>query len=262
MRGLLYNLPCVSIGDTLSLRPGIVDVWYFFYARFSTADLTAAHGALLSPSECQRCARFQFERHRRQFIAARALVRCVLSRYARVNPTDWRFNADALGKPCVDFPVVTPTLHFNLAHTQDLVVCAVSAAHNRVGVDAERIDGIAERIEIAAQFFSDSEVATLRALTSREQPQLFFEYWTLKESYLKALGLGLAVELNCFSFVFDGDAVHITDERQSPDYSRHWQFASLHASPIHQVAVAVDTGGGEASFRSIHLVPLREARTI
>ncbi|MBR0725550.1 hypothetical protein JQ612_13505 [Bradyrhizobium manausense] len=91
----------------------------------------------MSIDERSRHDRFLFEPDRRTFLAKRALLRIVLSRYASVSPDAWRFAAAAPGKPYVAAPVVRPALYFNLSNTPGLVVCAVSVAHSQVSVDAE-----------------------------------------------------------------------------------------------------------------------------
>src|SRR6185436_18685723 len=95
---------------------------------------------------------------------------------------------------------VEPRLHFNLTNTRGLVACAVSVAHAEVGVDAEALDRSGETVAIADRYFSTEEVRALRALPESAQRQRFFAYWTLKESYIKARGLGLRLPLDQFSF--------------------------------------------------------------
>jgi phosphopantetheinyl transferase len=93
---------------------------------------------LMTPEEHERYRRFRFERDRRMFLATRALVRTVLTRYATtVAPGDWRFAAGEHGKPRIAGPAVEPAIHFNLSNTPGLVVCAISIAHEVLGVDAE-----------------------------------------------------------------------------------------------------------------------------
>lgn len=257
MRGSLYELPKVSISETLRLTPGIVDLWYFFSDKFKDPEQFASYNALMSPDERKRCAQLRFDRDRYTFAATRALVRSVLSNYSSVAPADWRFTSRFLGKPQISSPAGKPNLHFNLSHSSNLVVCAVSVAHERVGVDAERVDETIEVMEVAARHFSPFEVAALQRLPNCKQRKLFFEYWTLKESYLKACGIGLTSPLDRFSFVLDRQAVGIVFQDGPQDESRRWHFALLSADPYYQVAISVDTGGTGASFRAAHHVPLK-----
>jgi 4'-phosphopantetheinyl transferase len=247
----------VSIAETLAFGAGIVDLWYYFYEGVGNADLLAAHEALMTPDERERHRSFHFERDRRLFLAARALLRTVLSSYATVAPTDWVFAAGKHGKLRVAYPAVTPRLHFNLANTPGLVVCVVSVAHESVGVDAERTDREAETVGLAERYFSPLEVRALRALPDTEQPRRFFAYWTLKESYIKARGLGLALPLDRFSFFLDEGAISIAFDPGLADDPARWCFTLLDAPPRHMIAVGADTGGAALSLRAAHVVPLR-----
>ncbi len=238
------------------MRPGIVDLWYYYYEDVEDEELLAAHDALMTSDERERHGRFIFDKDRRLFLATRALVRTVLSNYAAVAPADWRFAAGEHGKPYIDSPAVNPSLHFNLANTRGLVVCAVSVAHDTIGVDAERIDRMAETLKIADRYFCPSELRTIQAFPAAEQPRSFFDHWTLKESYIKARGEGLAIPLDQFSFrIGDEIAIHF-DQRLADDASR-WRFALLDTTTQHVIAVGVNTGGHALSLSATQVVPLQ-----
>ena len=132
-----------------------------------------------------RLERFHRDPDQLLFLATRVLVRTVLSRYAPVAPADWRFAADEYGRPHV-VGDGQPRLSFNLSNTSRLVVCAV-AQDTDVGVDAERVRPRTP-LDIADRFFAPREAAALSALPTDEQLARFYDYWTLKESYIKARG--------------------------------------------------------------------------
>jgi 4'-phosphopantetheinyl transferase len=251
------STPPLCIAETLDCSRGIVDLWYYFYELIDDVELLAAQEALMPSEERERHHSLHFDRDRRLFLATRTLVRTVLSNYARVEPSEWRFEAGRHGKPRIVRPTVTPPLFFNLANTYGLVVCAVSVAYERIGVDVERVDCKAEILEIANRYFSASEVGALRELSGSEQVRRFFAYWTLKESYIKARGIGLALPLDQFSFVVDNDPIGVTFDNESPDDATRWRFALLDAPPQHVIAIGADTGGAALSLRSSQFLPLR-----
>ncbi len=90
-------------------------------------------------------------------------------------------------------------IHFNISHSGDWVVCALSA--REVGIDVEKIRDL--DFNIARRFFSVEEVKQLFAMPKELQLNYFFDLWTLKESYLKALGTGLTKPLSSFIVKFD-----------------------------------------------------------
>lgn len=206
--------------------------------------LFARWSELLSPEERARVEACHFERTRTEQLVARALVRTTLSRYADVDPRDWTFRANTWGRPEIDRPEGAPPLRFNLAHTDGLVVCAVALARD-VGVDVEDTARERPTLEIAADFFAPREVLALRTLPPSEQRERFFDYWTLKEAYIKARGMGLAIPLDQFSFTLDASGpVRIAFAPELDDEPASWQFERLRPSARHQVAIAVRRGRG------------------
>lgn len=254
----LRELPPVAVAETLTGRPGIVDLFCFFYDEQADVVPFDSYFSLMTDEERARHDRYYFARDRRLFLATRALVRTVLSRYVAVPPTSWRFAAGERGKPYIVGPAYTagPRLHFNLSNTHGLVVCAVSVAHADLGVDAEGLDRGGETVNIAEHYFSPGEVKALRALPSDDQQLRFFTYWTLKESYIKARGLGLALPLDQFSFVLaEGAGIGISFAPQLVDNPSDWQFALIDAPPRHLMAVGVRSDGTPLSLRASCVIP-------
>lgn len=245
-----------SLSDIDAIEPGRVDLWCYFPELNSDPELLSAQASLMASDEHERCARFAFERDRRQFIATRALVRAVLSSYFPIAPSDWRFSLAKHGKPSVAYPSLAPGIHFNLAHTLGLVVCAVSFVHESVGVDAEIITADRDIVSLAERYFSASEIHALRACPSSKQSGRFFAYWTLKESYAKARGDGLRLALDRSSFHFQEDAIQIVTEPSLADDDRSWRFALVQGSQNHLIAVAVKTDGPPLRLRIRQAVPL------
>ena len=102
------------------------------------------------------------------------------------------FSADENQKPYLKND---KNFHFNCAHSGQWVVCAVDDAP--VGVDIERVKSV--DFDIANRFFSDEEYTTLMNVHKSERTAHFFRFWTLKESYLKAIGKGLRQSLGSFT---------------------------------------------------------------
>jgi 4'-phosphopantetheinyl transferase len=214
-----------------------------------------AYLALLSPEERDRMARLVFERDRRRFLLTRALVRTMLSRYAGVAPAEWTFIANVHGRPeILDRPQDVPDLRFNLSHTEGLIACAVTIGRE-VGVDVEHIQRRLTR-DVAGRFFAPSEVNHLKALAEDEQARAFFDYWTLKEAYIKARGFGLALPLADFAFTLSPPAPpQIAFEPALEDDPATWQFAQDWPTPVHRLALAVRREGHDLPVRIRTVVP-------
>lgn len=203
-------------------------------------SLLARYDALLTEDERRKRDRLRFDWGRHQCLVTRALVRTVLSRYAPVDPARWRFVTNEHGRPAIAEPASAASLRFNLSHTRGLVVCLV-AREREVGVDVEDRERDGKLLDVADRYFSPGEVAALRALPSREQLDRFFVYWTLKESYIKARGMGLAIPLSHFSFEVDepGRGIRISFDPRLPDDPSRWQFTILSYGRRHAIAASV-----------------------
>jgi 4'-phosphopantetheinyl transferase len=205
-----------------------------------TEDTLQAAVALLSDEERSRCQRFHFEHDRHEFALAHALLRTTLATFTDVAPQDWRFESDSHGKPAVAPGVTSAPPSFNLSHSHGLVACAV-VVHGDVGIDVESVTRATDWHGILPRYFSAAEVTQIDRLPVTEQAGRFFELWTLKEAFAKALGVGLSQSLDATSFDLGATAAIACS---LPDGVRAdaWQFALYEPAPDHRIAVAVSDG--------------------
>lgn len=246
----------------LDLPRDEVHLYYALEDQIREPAVLAAYDALLTPEERARKQRYYFEKNRHEFLITRALVRSVLSRYAPVRPADWTFSANAHGCPAVATPAGTG-LRFNLSNTRGLVCCLV-ARDRDIGVDVEDTERDGETVAIADRFFSPSEVDELRAQPEERRRARFFDYWTLKEAYIKARGMGLAIPLDHFSFLLaEGQPIGIAFDPRLEDDPAVWQFAQLRPTASHLISLALRRGG-EADLRIIvrRVTPLLPAADV
>jgi 4'-phosphopantetheinyl transferase len=260
----LDSLPDIRASGGCALGPGEVHLWYVRHESIQDPRLLAAYQALMTAAERERHDRFVFAKDRHQFLVTRALVRTTLSRYAQIAPADWRFVCNKYGKPRIE-PVKTPGhepdtwhgLSFNLSNTHGVIACAVTSGCDELGVDVEDTSRPGETLEIADRFFSPVEVKALRALPAARQRQRFFAYWTLKEAYIKARGMGLSIPLDQFSFHLDGDkGIGVSFDPRLGDDPGQWQFELFRASECHLMALALRRGGAGLAVRAASCVPL------
>lgn len=211
--------------------------------------------SILAADEVTRCDRFWQESDRARFLIARALVRTMLSHYVPVPPHAWRLRIETHGRPEIDnLPPGAPDLRFNLSHTDGLVACAVTVGRD-LGVDVEYVHRALTH-DVAERFFSAQEVVDLRALPKDDQPVVFFDYWTLKEAYIKARGLGLALPLGQFTFHRPpGRAPHISFAPELHDDPGSWQFAQFWPTRDHRMAVAVRRVGEDLPIEVTPVIP-------
>lgn len=174
-----------------------IHLWQVNPDKITQAELLNKYKDLLSEDENKKQQRYKFSRDRHDALITRAFVRDLLSYYADIAPSDWRFEKGEKDKPEILNPPLP--LRFNLSHTKGLIICAVTLEDD-IGCDVEDTTRSNDVLAIANRYFSATETKELFSLPKEQQRNRFFDYWTLKESYIKAWGLGLAIPLKDFSF--------------------------------------------------------------
>ena len=227
--------------STLSLGYDEIHLWFSFYNEISDEQLLAGYRSLITEEECLQERRFYFARDRHRYLVTRAMVRTVLSRYASVHPRAWRFSPNAYGRPEItNVEHNGAGLSFNISHTNSLIILGVTK-HRALGVDVENLVTRNVSLEIATHYFSPEEVAALARTSGCQQKHRFFEYWTFKEAYIKARGMGLSLPLNKFAFHFPQEhRVALTIHPDLKDHSARWQLWQFRPSPEYLVAVCAE----------------------
>lgn len=244
------------------LEPARIELWCAFLADLDAEGLWGRYPGLLTAAERARQQRLRFAADRRRDMAARVLVRTVLSRYAPVAPAAWVFGADAHGRPRIAAPQPAARLEFNIAHSGDLVVVGVAPA-NPLGVDAEHLARGTDTTRLE-RYFSPPEIEQLRALPAQARRLRFFELWTLKESYLKARGVGLRLPLHALTFEFPAaGAVRLSLAAGIPDDACRWALAQFRLRDEYLLAVCAERVGPEPLQLVVHeVVPLGSQRRL
>jgi 4'-phosphopantetheinyl transferase len=223
----------------LKLQSKQVHLWFLSSGDRVLASLCQDANHLISQEELARSQMFLTRQARDSYLTSRAFLRSILSQYIDVSPQSLKFHANAYGKLEIASPAPVKSLRFNLANTDGLVTCAVGLDRD-IGVDAEVINDAVDSQQIAERFFAPAEVAALRKLAPDERQYRFFEFWTLKESFTKALGLGLSVPLNRFAFVIDRKGpIEILFGPSCVDDPRNWHFSLLQPVKGYLIAVAL-----------------------
>ncbi|HEX8611515.1 MAG TPA: 4'-phosphopantetheinyl transferase superfamily protein [Telluria sp.] len=240
---------------SLPLSAGHIDIWLVFYQQITDPALLSSLLALLNEPERAQQLRFHFADDRLRYLATRALVRTVLSRYAPLAPVDWAFTPNEYGRPGIaNDHAQARSLSFNLSHTRGLIAMAVTRDRT-LGVDVENLTTRQVSGGIAEHFFSPAEVAELATVPEDRRQDRFFEYWTFKEAYIKARGMGLSIPLDRFSFHFpDERQVRLSIEPDLGDDAERWRFWQFRPGPGYLLALCAERLDGAEPLLTVRTV--------
>lgn len=146
-----------------------------------------------------------------QTVAGELLARYSVGQYLGKPDLEIKLRFGEKGKPYVQNP---ENIHFNISHSGHYIVCAV--ARNEIGIDVERIRKV--NLRIAERFFSSDEIRDLMEFDETRRMQYFITLWTIKESYLKAVGRGLTQHLNSFTIIKKGDSYTLTGNPEAEGF--------------------------------------------
>jgi len=155
---------------------------------------------LLSEDERDKLIRFNFIQDRHRFIICHGAVRRILSKYLDFDPNKIKFDNNQFGKPILRDEMGGIGIQFNLTHSEDRAVFALTPLRN-IGIDIELVHPFTDYEKLAATYFSREEVAYLGSLDGTSKLNAFYKLWTRKEAFLKAIGKGLSFPLNDFSML-------------------------------------------------------------
>jgi 4'-phosphopantetheinyl transferase len=247
----------------LDLERGQIHLWMAFFDEIRDEGLLQRYDRLLAPEEREQRRRFHFEIDQHRYLITRALVRSVLSRYATVEPQEWTFAANAYGKPAIaKADRSAQHINFNISHTNSLILLGMTS-DGALGVDVENYRAREAPLNIANQFFAPEELRELQALPRAQQHDRFFECWTLKESYIKALGMGLSIPLGWFSFCFPGEGtLRVSMRPELNDSPSRWRFWQFRSAASYLAAVCAEAAEASQQLVARKVVPLLREEVI
>lgn len=186
----------------------------------------------LPAESLERAGRFVQEEDRLRCAGAELLKRAILSGCSGLPARDLSFREGPWGKPLL---CNVEGLHFNLSHSGEWILMA--AGEGPLGVDVERVSDPAPRVEEVV--FSPAERAFLDASPAEERGRRFFDLWTRKESYIKALGMGFSAPLTSIT-VLPGEGwsrPQVDDDSLDAD----WKILQMDLDPGYSAALCART---------------------
>jgi len=210
---------------------------HLWIVRLESSETNFAQGfSWLSSDEVERADRFRFEKHRRAFVLGRAVLRGLVGNYLGSEPRDANFVYGLKGKPALASPPCP--LSFNVSNSGDLAAYAFTK-DCELGVDVEYRRRLAEIEGIARRFFAADEADELMGLAEGERAESFFNCWTRKEAYIKAVGDGLSVPLDSFRVTLQpGVPARMITLDGSAEAAERWTLHAFSPAPDYAGAIA------------------------
>src|SRR5262249_1103018 len=213
---------------------------HLWLVRLDQSSNTEVLFDILSSDEKERARRFHFERDRRRFTVARAHLRSTLARYLNAEPSSIAFSYGHRGKPSLAALCGSDTLKFNLSHSGELALLAVTPSRE-LGADIEQNKSIAHHDRIAERFFFRAETAVLPGLLKKNKLYPVFWCWTCKEAYVKATGDGLARTTESFDVVFlPPEHARVAEIDGSAEQASRWTLFAFTPADRYVAAVALE----------------------
>ena len=218
-----------------------VDIWHCCTRGMVFEDEEKRYGHHLTETEKERAKQFLFDKDRLNCLFSRVLLRFALSwYYPDVDAKSWRIATDVNGKPYLDAATAGHVIEFNISHSGEIVVCAITRA-GFVGIDIETAKYMNDLEGFAKRFLAPEEFFAVNRKVLSQRDRFFFRLWTLKEAYLKAIGLGLSIPLD--SFCFDCDSLDLVQIKllYGTNLVCDWQFWQyFYGEDEYPIAIAVN----------------------
>ncbi len=235
--------------NSFELKPDEIHFFYTLVDEIKDNGLMDRYRAVINENEKRKVDRYIFEKDRHNSLVTRALLRFLLSESTHQDPDSFEFIENEYGKPDLKPGGIKIPLKFNLSHSSGVTACALALGYE-IGVDIEnyrrKID-----LNIADRFFSKPEVEYLSKCPDKDKQTVFFDFWTLKESYIKARGMGLSIGLDKFSFKIGKKNISINFHESLNDYQDQWQFFKF--SPIKNFTAAISIQSSLKTPLKLHI---------
>jgi 4'-phosphopantetheinyl transferase len=195
------------------LAENTVHLWLLDFNLLTTKQINAAEKILIE----HELLNFSKYRFKNRHIAARAMLRLCLSQYTSTKPQDLAFQHNRYGKP----EILNGTIGFNLSHSNNFALLAI-CSNKLIGIDIEEEQSSIDLMLIAENNFHAQEISQLQACDEQDRQAIFLQLWTLKEAFLKAVGLGIGRDLK--NIYFEKNTKQFTLVDRLKEYGMEWKF--------------------------------------
>ena len=227
------------------LRSGQIMIFRVNLTSAVNAGSAARLYHVLSAEEQERARRFRTAQLRQYFISAHGILREILAGFLDRSPESLAFDIGSNGKPFLS--PAADGLAFNMSHSGEMALYAV-AQGTAVGVDIEHHDPRRSDDAVARRFFAPGEIEALNTLSPGDRIPAFFDCWTRKEAFIKAVGSGLSFPLDEFEVSIAAGAARLLTIWGDPELAAAWTIEDLRPAAGYSGAIAAEAQFDVACF--------------
>lgn len=198
----------------------------------------------LSPHELERANKLKFPNDRDHFIARQYLLRSILCKYCDCQPHELIFSYNKYNKPFITLPK-SEDIKFNMSSSADLMIIGVCKQHD-IGIDIEKVRETGNLDDIALENFSQRELEYFN--NESDKKTAFFDIWTRKEAFIKAVGTGMYFPLKSFCVEVDPSGSYEKLIILKHPAESLWRTITLKVSDGHRAALAIESDNFNVSY--------------
>ncbi len=195
----------IPLGELIAQRKefshevGTVQIWSLDLD--AKDDVRSACLSALTDNEHKHIGYYKFKRVQENFIISQGGLRLLLSNYLNIPAKEVKLGKHKKGKP---YSLDQPKLHFNMSNSGKKVVYAFSM-DEELGIDLEQLRELHDLNELIRKNYTKKEQDYINKRADLVNFR-FFKFWTIKEAYLKAIGVGMRIPPEQLEFtVLNGD---------------------------------------------------------
>ena len=235
-----------------ALDPETAHIWRVPLDESLTGKLVSRCRKILSPDEIERAQSFQSPAKGNQFILYRGALRLLLSRYTRYWAGRIRYDYGPNGKPSLSHPRFFASgtdLEFTVSNSGEFALIGITRGQ-ALGLDIEHVRPVADAGDQIARFFTPNEQEDLAALPPEHRAHGFFNCWTRKKAFVRALGAGFAQTMPRTEVTLTpGTPPRLKRHALLPGDESRWMMFSFEPAPGYTAAIAVQSTRTDLSFR-------------
>lgn len=207
--------------------------------RNDEIDEENLYNEILSPLEKKRADRLKSKQDQQRSIISRGILRKKLGRYLQRSPKDINFSYNKHGKPFLNSTDLPINIKFNVTHSKDLVLYAITL-DREIGIDLEFIKDINKADKIVERFFSEEENSYYNSHSNDKKKWAFFTLWTRKEAYSKARGRGIGLPAKDFDLRLIPEEKAISDSKNLTKAQSKWALFNIEVNSNYLAALATE----------------------